>query len=58
MAVKKNKGASKKKTKPKLVKTPAAGKEEQTNGNTRSINIGMPVDEKTLREMKERARKL
>ena len=58
MAEKKNKGASKKKTKPAMVKTPAAGQEMETKDTTRSISIGMPVDEKTLREMKEKARKL
>lgn len=58
MTDKKNKGGSEKKTKPKLVKTPAKGKEKETEGNTRSIGIGMPVDEKTLKEMKERARRL
>lgn len=58
MTDKKNKGASDKETKPKLVETPAKGKEEETEGNTRSIGIGMPVDEKTLREMKEKAKKL
>jgi hypothetical protein len=58
MPDKKNKGASEKKTKPKLVITPVECKEEETKGNTRSIGIGMPVDEETLREMKENARKL
>lgn len=58
MADKKNKGGSEKGTKPKLVKTPAKGKEEETKGNTRSIGIGIPVSEETLKEMKERARKL
>jgi hypothetical protein len=58
MTDKKNKGGSENKTKPKLVKTPAKGKEAETENNTRSIGIGMPVDEKTLREMKEKARRL
>lgn len=58
MAEKKNKGASKKKAKPVLVVTPVKENEKETRGNTRSINIGMPVSEETLREMKEKARKL
>lgn len=58
MAEKKNKGASKKKAKPVLVKTPVKEKEKEEKGTTRSIGIGMPVSEETLREMKERARKL
>ena len=58
MTAKKHKGASKKATKPALVKTPVKQKEKKIIGNTRSIGIGSPVDEETLRLMKENARKL
>lgn len=54
-----NQGRSAKAAKPKEGVTHAAGQEqEQRSGTTRSIGIGMPVDEKTMRELKEKARKL
>jgi len=52
-----DKGASKKKTKSASVVLPDLNIEEEEKCD-RSINIGMPVNEKTLRELKENARKL
>jgi hypothetical protein len=52
-----SKGASKKSTKPKLVIPPVDG-ENETPNTQRSISIGSPVDEETLKELKEKARKL
>jgi hypothetical protein len=52
-----SKGASKKKAMPKLVIPPFPG-ETKTDHTQRSIGIGTPVDEKTLREMKENAKKM
>lgn len=59
MATKKktSKGASKKHTSPKLVIPPVAG-EAKTYPVERSVGIGSPVDEKTLRALKEKAREL